>query len=68
VILGGFYQGKTNPIQSQICLAPRPALGDLKKQSQNRASAGNPKHEARNPKLYKRVWLKKQSQFALQQN
>ena len=36
---------------------------NLKKQSQNRPLAGNPKLEFRNPKRVERVHLKKQSQF-----
>jgi hypothetical protein len=35
----------------------------LKKQSQSRPLAGNPKLEFRNPKRVERVHLKKQSQF-----
>jgi hypothetical protein len=39
---------------------------DLKKQSQSRPLAGNPKHECRNPKQgrFAECDLKKQSQFA----
>jgi len=43
---------------------PAGNLDDLKKQNQNRPSAGNPKHETRNPKRVEMVHLKKQSQFA----
>jgi len=43
---------------------PAEKLDDLKKQNQNRPSAGNPKHETRNPKRVEMVHLKKQSQFA----
>jgi len=62
---------------SGICVNPR--LMKLKKQNQNRPSAGNPKHEALNPttpvawpdvccpesfrKLFDGCVLKKQSQF-----
>ena len=41
--------------------------GDLKKQSQNRPSTGNPKHETRNPKRVEMVHLKKQSQYTPEQ-
>ena len=43
---------------------PAGNLDDLKKQNQNRPSAGNPKHETRNPKRVEMVHLKKQSQIA----
>ena len=43
---------------------PAGNLDDLKEQNQNRPSAGNPKHETRNPKQVEMVHLKKQSQFA----
>jgi len=41
----------------------RIAKRNLKKQSQNRPLAGNPKFEFRNPKRAERVRLKKQTQF-----
>ena len=42
--------------------------GYLKKQNQNRPSAGNPKHETRNPKRVEGLRLKKQSQCQNGQN
>jgi len=44
---------------------PAGNLDDLKEQNQNRPSAGNPKHETRNPKRVEMAHLKKQSQFAV---
>jgi len=46
---------------------PAEKMDDLKKQNQNRPSAGNPKHETRNPKRVEMVHLKKQTQFAAAQ-